>query len=140
MKQVKKRASKKRRSGAGRPRSRATGPDNARDQDPHSAPPEGPPAVRFSATIHARGKADPDWMEKLEIDRVPDPKGLVRGLVTPADCVRLLDQGFEVRLHSAYSVQPLDPALVERDDAFKRWLDERVQAIRGAKRDKPRGI
>lgn len=98
--------------------------------------PEFPPSVRFSATIHPREKMDPKALEKLDIDRIPDPTGVIRALVTPADCVRLVNQGFEVRLHRAYPVQPLSPALIEPDDSFKRWLDERVQNIKGAKKQK----
>ncbi len=92
--------------------------------------------VRFSATIHLRQAADPDALNKLDIDRIPDPKGLIRALLTPADCVRLLDQGFEVRLEQAYPVQPLDPKLIESDDSFKRWLDKSVQTIKGARKRK----
>lgn len=97
---------------------------------------EFPPTVRFSATIHTRRKADRNWMEKLDIDRVPDPKGLVRALVTAADCVRLLNQGLEVHLHQAYPVQSLNPALIESDESFRRWLDKRVKTIKGTKKQK----
>lgn len=100
---------------------------------------ESPPTVRFSATIHAREqteRADPNWIEKLDIDRVHDPTGLIRALLTPADCVRLVNQGFEVRLHNAYPVEPLDPSLIQTDDSVKRWFDARVQSIKGAKRQK----
>ena len=97
---------------------------------------EFPPKVRFSATIHPRGKVDPNSIEKLNIDRVPDPQGLIRALVTAADCVRLVNQGFEVRLHQAYPVQPVNPALIETDDSFKRWLDKKVETIKGAKKQK----
>src|SRR5215213_8901 len=85
-----------------------------------------PSAVRFSATIHVRDGMDPDLVGRLALDRVPDPTGLIRALVTPADCVRIVNQGFEVRLHEAYPVQPLNPALVESKDSFQSWLDERI--------------
>ena len=75
-------------------------------------------------------------MEKLDIDLVPDPKGLVRALVTAADCVRLLNQGLEVRLHQAYPMQPLNPALIESDESFRRWLDKRMKTIKGTKKQK----
>jgi hypothetical protein len=88
------------------------------------------PTMRFDATIHAPQKAEPNWETKLNIDRVPDPKGLVRGLVTAADCVRLLDQGFEVHLHQAHPVRPLDPKLIENDESFKRWLEKEVKKVR----------
>lgn len=98
--------------------------------------PEYHPPVRFSATIHIRDQADPDWMEKLDIDRVPDPTGVIRALVTPEDCVRLVNQGFEVRLHNAYPIEPLDPSLIQTDDSVKRWFHAKVQSIKGAKRQK----
>lgn len=97
---------------------------------------EFPPTLRFSATIHPRRKADPNWMEKLDLDRVPDPKGLVRALVTAADCVRLVNQGLEVHLHQAYPVQPLNPALIESDESFRRWLDKRMESIKATKKQK----
>jgi len=95
--------------------------------------------VRFSATIHAREqteRADPNWMEKLHIDRVPDTTGLIRALVTHADCVRLVNQGFEVRLYAAYPVQPLNPSLIESDESFKSWLDQRIQSVKRSKKTK----
>jgi hypothetical protein len=93
-----------------------------------------PPTVRFSATIHARDESDPKLIEKLDIDRVPDPTGVIRALVTPEDCVRLVNQGFEVRLHNAYPVEPLNPALIETDDSFKRWIDAKMASITGARK------
>lgn len=97
---------------------------------------EVPPTVRFSATIHPPEQAAPDWVERLEIDRVPDPTGLIRALVTTADCVRLVNQGFEVRLYQAYPVQPLNPALIETEDSFKSWLDQRLQTFKRARKQK----
>jgi hypothetical protein len=87
-------------------------------------------AVRFEATIHAGRKArSPDWIDRLDVDRVPDPKGRIRALLTADDCVRLLDQGFEIRLHHAHPVRPLDPSLIQTDESVRRWLDERLQGI-----------
>ena len=132
MKQVKKKskaASKKSKYG----RKQASTPEQSSilNSDPF-------PTVRFSATIHAREaiqRADPHWIERLDIDRVHDPDQ-IRALLTPADCVRLVNQGFEVRLHNAYPVEPLNPSLIETDDAVKRWFDAKVQNIKGAKRQK----
>src|SRR5215204_2076768 len=76
---------------------------------------EGAPTMRFNATIHAPDKESASRMAQLDIDRVPDPKGLVRALVTAADLARLLDQGFEVHLHQAHPIQPLNPKLIETD-------------------------
>jgi hypothetical protein len=86
--------------------------------------------VRFEATIHAGRKArHADWMNYLDVDRVPDPKNQVRALLTADDCVRLLEQGFEIRLHHAHPVRPLDPALIETDESVRRWLDEGLRGI-----------
>ena len=95
---------------------------------------EVPPTVRFSATIHAPAQAAPDWVDRLDIDRIPDPAGLIRALVTHADCVRLVNQGFEVRLYEAYPVQPLNPALIESQESFKSWLDQKLQPFKRATR------
>jgi hypothetical protein len=82
--------------------------------------------MRFHATIHARDKQSASRMDRLDIDRVPDTKGLVRALVTAADLVRLLDQGFEVHLHEAHPVQPLNPKLIETDESVRRWLNKKL--------------
>ena len=94
---------------------------------------ESPAAVRFSATIHVRDVTDPTWFERLAIDRVPDPTGAIRALVTPADCVRLVNEGYEVRLDAAYPVQPLNPALIETKESVQSWIDERIQTAKRAK-------
>jgi hypothetical protein len=82
------------------------------------------PKVRFEATIHATRKASANRIDHLDIDRVPGPPGQVRALVTADECVQLLDQGFEVRLHHAHPVRPLDPALIETDESVRRRLEE----------------
>lgn len=109
---------------------------NSPPTDQASDYPDSAATVRFGATIHAPSNAKPNWIEQLDIDRLPDPRGLVRALVTAADCVRLLDQGFEVRLHHAYPVQPLNPDLIEKDESFHRSLDKRLRKIKGYKNRK----
>ena len=134
MKQDKKKtkaASKKRKAGRKQASKTKTGSAKTLGEGSALDRTEIPPTVRFSATIHVRDQTDPNWMEKLNIDRVPDPTGLIRALVTPEDCVRLVNQGFEVRLHNAYPVQPLNPLLIETDESFKRWLDAKMASIRG---------
>ena len=92
--------------------------------------PEPPQQLRFEATIHpGRQARGADWVNYLEIDRIPDRKGEIRALVTADECVRILDQGFEIRLYHAHPVRPLDPALIETDEAFGRWLDEGLRTI-----------
>ena len=101
------------------------------DSGPHERRAARP--VRFEATIHAGRKARrPGWADELGIDRVPDPQGRVRALVTADECVRLLEQGFEVRLHHAHPIRPLDPRLIETDEAVRRQLEERLQGIERA--------
>src|SRR5215211_7877601 len=101
-------------------------------------PPRGPgsndrepaPQVRFEATVHAgRKPMRADWRNQLEIDRVQDPKGEVRALLTAEDCVRLLDEGFEVRLQHAHPVRPLDPKLIETDESVRRRVEEQLKGI-----------
>jgi hypothetical protein len=91
--------------------------------------------VRFEATIHAGRKARTvELMNHLDIDRVPDPKGRIRALLTADECVRLLDQGFEIRLYHAHPVRPLDPSLIATDESVRLWLDEELRGI-----DRPPG-
>src|SRR5262245_57973107 len=115
-------------------------PMKKRQRRPERGPRPGDPSgtMRFEATIHAgrRTKSD-DWADHLDIDRVPDAKGRVRALVTVDDCVRLLDQGLEIRLYHAHRVGPLDPALIETDESVQRWLDEKLRGFEGHKGPKP---
>lgn len=109
------------------------------DQTPKGTDPDyrgDAPKVRFAATIHAPSNAGADWMNKLEVDRMPDPTGVVRALVTAADCLRLLNQGFEITLKHAYPVQPLDSKLVETDENFRRQIGKRLRKIKGYKKQK----
>jgi hypothetical protein len=86
--------------------------------------------VLFEATIHSLNKdVNVDLIRRLDIDRVPDPKGLVRALLTADDCVRLLNLGFEVHLHHAHPVRPLDPSLIETDESVRRWLNEKLRGL-----------
>ncbi|MEP6853334.1 MAG: hypothetical protein ABJA87_11850 [bacterium] len=87
-------------------------------------------AVRFEATVHAGPKvAEAADVADLDLDRVPDPDGGVRALLTAEDCIRLLQRGYEVRLVGALPVRPLDPALIADDESVTRWLEERMTGI-----------
>ena len=92
--------------------------------------PPAPRGGRFEATIH------PGWQDvalsrlaDLDLDRVPDPHGGVRLLVSPDEAADLLDRGYEVRLHRHLPVAPLGAELVAGDDAIEAWLAERVEGI-----------
>ena len=106
------------------------------DQSPPTADlPAAPtePGERYEATIHAGDPALADadalaGVSELDLDRVPDPSGGIRVLVEPSDISRLVAQGFEVRLHRAVPVQPLDPGLVTADEDNLSWLTARLRA------------
>ena len=115
----------------------ASKPDRKKAQNPSDAQSgndyrDGAPTMRFDATIHAPDKQKASRIDQLDLDRLPDPKGLVRALVTAADLARLLDQGFEVHLHHAHPVRRLNPKLIETDESVRRWLDKKL----GTKRKK----
>lgn len=94
--------------------------------------------TRFEATIHpGRNSREGDWAIELNIDRVPDNSGRVRALIGFEELVRLLDQGYEVRLYHAHRQGPLDPALVQPDESFQKWLDERLSSTRDLPMPKP---
>jgi hypothetical protein len=86
--------------------------------------------TRFEATIlpgaPATGLAR---VADLDLDRIPDPEGEVRVLITAEDAERLLEQGFEVRLVRAHAVRPLDPALISDDADVQAWLAEQTAGI-----------
>jgi len=94
--------------------------------------------TRFEATIFPGSRAETsDWANDLNVDRVPDAYGRIRALVTVEDLVRLLNQGYEVRLSRAYPLQSLDPALIMTDEAHKSWLEKRVAALKANPDPKP---
>lgn len=89
--------------------------------------------LRFEATVQPGDvEADLDRVADLDLDRVPDPEGGVRLLVTMEDCVQLLDRGFRVQLHNPLPVRPLEPGLIESDESTRAWLEERVRGIERA--------
>ncbi|MEX0658522.1 MAG: hypothetical protein WD080_05270 [Egibacteraceae bacterium] len=93
-------------------------------------------AVRFEATVHP-GEAGlgvaamTERVADLDVDRIPDPGGEVRLLVDADACVRLLEEGFEVRLRRSVPVRPLDPGLVAGDDEVQTWFDTRIRDTGG---------
>ena len=94
--------------------------------------------MRFAAMIYPGRKAKTkDWADNLDVDRIPDAKGRVRALLTVEDLVRLLEQGLEVRLYRAHAYEPLDPAMIMTDSAFKHWLDEQVSNLKAKPGPKP---
>lgn len=87
-------------------------------------------ALRFEATVHPGDSDVPlGRVADLDLDRVPDPQGGVRLLVTTDDVVTLLERGYEVRLQRVARAKPLSLELRASDDAAIAWLEERVQGI-----------
>jgi len=92
--------------------------------------------LRFEATVHP-GDADVPLgrVADLDLDRVPDPQGGVRLLVTTDEITALLERGYEVRLHRIARAEPLSPELRVDDDAAIAWLEDRVQGISREERE-----
>jgi hypothetical protein len=65
----------------------------------------------------------------FDLDRVPDPQGGVRVVITAEDAAQLVQQGYEVLLVRALPVRPLDPGLVMDDDSARQWLDDQTKGI-----------
>jgi hypothetical protein len=86
--------------------------------------------LRFEATVHP-GARDVAMarVADLDLDRVPDPQGGVRLLVTPTQIAELLDRGYEVRLHRNAPIEPLSPDLLMDDEAAVAWLEDRVEGV-----------
>jgi hypothetical protein len=101
-------------------------------QDPNQQP-RREAGYRFEATVHPGDEArDLERVADLDLDRIPDPEGQVRLLLTMDDCVRLLEQGYEVRLLRLLPVRPLDARLVESDESARDWLEEQVKGLERA--------
>jgi hypothetical protein len=82
---------------------------------------------------------DVHGLDAVPLDRMPDRRGRLRVLITADECVRLLDLGYEVRLHRHHPIQPLDPKLIATDEAVSRWLEERLAPFRPADVPPPAG-
>ena len=89
--------------------------------------------IRFEATVHSGASGRQlEGVADLDLDRVPDPDGGIRVLVTAKDCVGLIESGYEVHLHAAVPVRPLSADWVQTDESVRDWLEERVQGIERA--------
>ncbi|WP_353814861.1 hypothetical protein [Agromyces sp. SYSU T00266] len=89
-----------------------------------------PEGERFEATVHP-GVQDValSRVADLDLDRIPDPQGGVRVLITADELGELVRRGYEVRVFRTVPIAPLDPGLVQTDDEAERWLAERVAGI-----------
>jgi hypothetical protein len=95
----------------------------------------GEPVKRFEVTVHGGAKELAlDVIADFDLDRVPDPDGGVRLLVTGDEAARLVEQGYELHMLQVHPVRPLDAALAMDDETAQAWLEEQV---RGIERDEP---
>jgi hypothetical protein len=86
--------------------------------------------VRFEATVHAGDRQLAlESVADLDLDRIPDPEGGVRLLVTAEEAIGLVLRGYEVHLLRAHPISPLDPALVPNDESVREWLEDQVKGI-----------
>ena len=87
--------------------------------------------MRFEATIYpGAGERSLDQVADLDLDRLPDPGGDIRLLVTSDEAAMLAEQGYEVRLLKAHPVKPLDSSMVMDDKMAEGWLEEQVKGVR----------
>ncbi len=88
------------------------------------------PDMRFEATVHAGRRAgDLEAVAELDLDRVPDPEGGIRLLLTAEGAAALVSRGYEVRLLDVLPVRPLDAELFAGEGATLAWLERAVQGI-----------
>jgi hypothetical protein len=86
--------------------------------------------ARFEATVHPGDHhLALEAVADLGLDRIPDPDGGVRVLVTAEEAIELARRGYEVRLLRAHAVSPLNPALVPDDASVMEWLERQVRGI-----------
>jgi hypothetical protein len=86
--------------------------------------------ARFEATVHpGDNQLALEAVSDLDLDRIPDPEGGVRLLVTAEQAIGLVLRGYEVHLLRAHPISPLDPALVPDDESVREWLEQQVRGI-----------
>lgn len=100
------------------------------DGPEHAGPPR-PGEVRYGVSVRAvpGRRVDVERVADLDLDRIPGPPGETRLLVDLETIGRLAREGFEVRIHEALPVRPLDPGLVMEDAAVEGWLQERLRGL-----------
>ncbi len=76
-------------------------------RDEPSGRPEGD---RFEATVHP-GEHDValSQVSDLDLDRIPDPQGGVRVVVTADELAELVRRGFEVRVYPHHPARAAEP-------------------------------
>jgi len=89
------------------------------------------PAVRYSATVRSGTRAQAlKAVADLDLDRLPDVRGKIRVLLSPADIQPLLERGLELQLHAVLPVAPLDASFVMSDERAQAWLEKQLKGVR----------
>jgi len=86
--------------------------------------------LRFGAAIFpGRNRKKAGWADNLNVDRVPSAESEVRALVSLEECVRLVEEGFEVRLYSVLDETSFPKGLLVKDADFNKWIREAKSAL-----------
>lgn len=94
------------------------------------SPRETPAQYRLSATLIARNRAAAlEAVSELGLDRVADMEGQIRLLLWPHELAPLLERGFELRLHRAIPVRPLDKKRIFSDEEAKATVERRLRGL-----------
>ena len=104
--------------------------DNVTKPPDDSTPPGG---MRLEVTVHPGAGAEQsslDGVYDLDLDRVPDPKGELRVLVTEEQLKELVARGYEVRQLKSYPVQPLDKSLIMDDETAVGAVERQLEGLR----------
>lgn len=87
------------------------------------------PRERVELVIALSEARSLDAVEQLDLDRLPDPEGRVRVLVTEDQFRRLQRDGFAVEVQQRIAVEALDPSLVYTDDDARTWVESRLEGL-----------
>ena len=102
--------------------------DNATKPPDDSTPPGG---MRLEVTVHPGAEQRSlDGVYDLDLDRVPDPKGELRVLVTEEQLKELVARGYEVRRLKSYPVQPLDKSLIMDNETAVGAVEQQLKGLR----------
>ena len=90
-----------------------------------------PGGMRLEVTVHPGAEQRSlDRVYDLDLDRIPDPKGELRVLVTEEQLKELVARGYEVRQLKSYPVQPLDKSLIMDDETAVGAVERQLERLR----------
>lgn len=102
--------------------------DNVTEPPDDSIPSGG---MRLEVTVHPGAEQRSlDGVYDLDLDRIPDPKGELRVLVTEEQLKELVARGYEVRQLKSYPVQPLDKSLIMDNETAVGAVERQLEGLR----------